>query len=410
MSKGLNIIPKPKRILVTVPLDITFGRELLTGIFRYIKSNRCQWSIDISGAQTDCRAILPGKQPFYDGIITTNPETTLPLLQNGKGRTPPVVLLEPSKIGKRFRTPSSTVIKTDNRAIGQAAAHALLAKGSVRSFVYIHHREKRIWSSLRASSFVRAVSGRRTPVYEYFWDCGKSLKLFLAELPRPIGIFAGNDRLSYDVISACHEAEINIPREALLIGVDDDPLFCETSSPTLSSIALNAEKEGCIAAKELDHLLKSRRPKKYKTITLPPEGVVERETTTFLSPSAVLIQRAIDFIHANSTKDVKVTDVAIHLGVSRSLLDKRFRELQHATIASEIRQTRFSEVERRLLESDLPIARIAELCGFPSCSNMIRSFKAHYNMPPSQWRKLRGRRRNHPPELGIPKGARGGFV
>ena len=85
MSKGLNIIPKPKRILVTVPLDITFGRELLTGIFRYIKSNRCQWSIDISGAQTDCRAILPGKQPFYDGIITTNPEITLPLLQNGKG-------------------------------------------------------------------------------------------------------------------------------------------------------------------------------------------------------------------------------------------------------------------------------------------------------------------------------------
>lgn len=66
---------------------------------------------------------------------------------------------------------------------------------------------------------------------------------------------------------------------------------------------------------------------KFKyVINCPVLEIVERESTSPLSPAAHLIVLAQDFIAANVTQNISVVDVIVHLGVSRRLTDLCFRE------------------------------------------------------------------------------------
>ena len=44
-----------------------------------------------------------------------------------------------------------------------------------------------------------------------------------------------------------------------------------------------------------------------------------------------LIKRALKFISENAVKGIEPKDVAVHLGISRTLLDLRFREMGNYT-------------------------------------------------------------------------------
>ena len=43
-----------------------------------------------------------------------------------------------------------------------------------------------------------------------------------------------------------------MPGDVAVLGVDDDPLLCETASPTLSSVEMDVEAAGFAAAAALD--------------------------------------------------------------------------------------------------------------------------------------------------------------
>ena len=45
------------------------------------------------------------------------------------------------------------------------------------------------------------------------------------------------------MLDACAEAGIGVPEEMAVLGVDDDPIICESSVPALSSIRMGAFRE-----------------------------------------------------------------------------------------------------------------------------------------------------------------------
>ncbi len=57
----------------------------------------------------------------------------------------------------------------------------------------------------------------------------------------------------------CQVDGLAMPEEIAVIGVDDDERICSIASPTLSSIALNAERAGFAAAAVLDRLVSGRK-------------------------------------------------------------------------------------------------------------------------------------------------------
>ena len=130
----------------------------------------------------------------------------------------------------------------------------------------------------------------------------------------------------------------------------------------------------------LARLLRSRTPMGTRHLFSDVKRVVLRESTPHLPPSEGVVTRAKEFIAKHATEGITPADVAAHLGISRTLLDLRFRETQKTTVGRLITATKLAEVERRLRLTSLSITSIQELCGFASSNALKNLFKARYGV------------------------------
>ena len=114
--------------------------------------------------------------------------------------------------------------------------------------------------------------------------------------------------------------------------------------------------------------------------------IIHRESTFPLSNTGKLVQKALAFIDANSSRKITVTDVARHLTVSRSLANLRFRELQHETIHDAIVRARLEEVRRRLVSTRDTIEKISGDCGWLSANSLKNMFKRRFGRSMREFR------------------------
>lgn len=112
-----------------------------------------------------------------------------------------------------------------------------------------------------------------------------------------------------------------------------------------------------------------------------------------------VLERALACIRAGVGSAIKVHDVAEAAGVSRRWLATLFARALGRTPHEEIVRARFAQVERLLIETELPLAEVALRCGFRHGEYMSVSFSQRYGMPPSRWRE------RHKPGLRPGKGA-----
>ena len=198
---------------------------------------------------------------------------------------------------------------------------------------------------------------------------------------------AALDMRAIHTLSACRLAKLKVPEQVSVIGVDDDRLLCDFSTPPLTSIAPDHALEGHIAAKTLNDMMRGRvRCQKLKRIMNTAKKIVERESAKPISPATTLITRAMAFINAQATKNIKTTDVTAHLKVSRSLIDMRFREFRGETVSQAITRRRLAEVKRFLTGTQLSIRAISIKCGFSNPNHLKNLFKRHFGTTMRDWR------------------------
>jgi len=102
--------------------------------------------------------------------------------------------------------------------------------------------------------------------FEQEWEVERvRMTRWLGKLPKPVAIFAANDMRARQVLDACLRADIRVPYEAAVLGVDNDPLICETCIPSLSSIRLDVEAAGYVAAELLDKRMFGGRDTRRET-------------------------------------------------------------------------------------------------------------------------------------------------
>ncbi|MCA9840347.1 MAG: helix-turn-helix transcriptional regulator [Trueperaceae bacterium] len=73
--------------------------------------------------------------------------------------------------------------------------------------------------------------------------------------------------------------------------------------------------------------------------------------------------------------------------VSRSTLERGFRRYLGHSPQEEIRRIRLKRVKQLLIDTDWPLARIAELTGYEHPEYMMVQFKRQFGQTPSQWRE-----------------------
>lgn len=297
--------------------------------------------------------------------------------------------------GMRERVADLHALVTDDVAIGRIAVDYFQDRG-FRRFAYCG-LDDMFWSRLRCESFVRLAteSGNEVHVYErpqtkkqLSEDSERpTLAKWLRSLPKPIALLACNDDRSRQVLDACEMAELQVPDEVAILGVDDDDLLCELRHPQLSSIAISTEAAGYQAARMLEKLMAGKgNTKKDPPTKVSPLYIAARHSTDVVATKDRSVAIGLRFIREHVTEPIQVTDVANAVSLSRRALQQRFKNALGRPVHEEIKRARIDRMARMLVSTNLSINEISRLLRHPDV-NISRYFQQWMGMTPSQYRK-----------------------
>lgn len=385
---------KLRKVLATVGIDSSSGREVLSGIFSYIESGH-PWKLRLVQSERELTeaTVRTAEAGGVDGILLTflGDKTALRALQQ---TSIPIVFLGARKPGFERRHGPTALVWNDNIALGRAAAEHLLSQGVFKSYVYVHSRKNGNYSTDRAIGFAAALKGARLALsgeYDAAHEEGsaddiRELADWLKTFPRPLAVMAACDRRALHVLASADAAKLSVPKQLSLIGVDNDMLLSVHSTPPLTSVQPGHFEMGFKAAAELQRLMSARKSPKLRTTLVGPTRVVSRESTGFVAPTVSLVDRAKRFIRAHATEGVSVSDVVSHLGCSRTLADLRYRQLEGKTIRAALEEARLDEVRKLLRTTNRSVVKIAEQCGFSSNHALTHVFTRQFGSSPQVWR------------------------
>ncbi len=211
------------------------------------------------------------------------------------------------------------------------------------------------------------------------------LATWLRSLPKPVGLLACNDIRGQQVINACREAEIRVPEEVAVLGVDNDEIICRLCRPTLSTIEPDVERIGRLAGELIAAQLDGQSVQ--SSYQVPPRRVVERQSSDIVVADHPLVVNAARRIRDRDGPEVSVEQICEAVGTSRSTLDKLFLTHLGRSVAGEMTRIRVQRSQGLLLSSDLPLAEIARRCGFSSATYFCRFFKRIAGQTPDSYRQ-----------------------
>ena len=102
--------------------------------------------------------------------------------------------------------------------------------------------------------------------------------------------------------------------------------------------------------------------------------------------------RSLRFIREHACEDIEVDDVVRTVPISRSVLQRLFRDLLGRSIHDEIIRVRLSRARELLQETDLPLVEIAERAGFRHQEYMGAVFRQRLGITPGTLRTRKKRR------------------
>ncbi len=396
-----------RKVIVAVALSVYSGQRKLSGITRFFNERlpreEDKWNLDIlhgHDALTEAamrRAIREGVAGLI--LLDYPSEATIRLVarsgipcvvetaggSGGAGGSPakPRVV----SIAGEPPTPRQNVVRIvcDAQELAREAAQNLVVRQAFASFGYVGTPEGESWSRERGAFFQEALAARGRACSSFQLRRGE-LGAWLAALPRPAAICAANDSTARAVADAVLAQNLRIPDDIAILGIDDDPMFCLGAAPAISSVVQDFESCGYQAAEALQRLMDgdSSGP---TLLRYGARGVSIRESTLSSSPHAIFVQKALDWIDANACRYIGAADVATALGVSRRILDLRFRELLRTTVHAVLRERRLEEVKRLLTGTDMTVGRITEQCGFTSVGHLKNLFRRTFGCSMRDWRK-----------------------
>lgn len=384
-----------KKVILSFRIANVAGIETLAGTLRYMRT-LASWNVNFFTSQTELRPEIVDSAPQdgIDGILIDHPlhETLTEALL--RSRIPLVSIGNTDDLLFK-RHVNVAFLETDGRKIGEEGARHLLSLGHFRAFGFLPDIPQSRWSMTRARGFSMELRRHGIPVSVFrsaaphASDCYQTdLRKWLAGLSRPAAVMMAGDYHALNVFEICAKAHLSIPTDIAILGVDNDPAFCDSTVPALSSVELPFEREGFEAARLLDKLMRAHRESTRPLILrFAPTRIVERESTSFVAQGAHLIDRAIKFINDNCRSAISANDVSARLGVSPALLARLFRHHERTTVRETIIAARMKAVCSLLKTTKLPIGHIAARCGFSTANRLSHLFAARMGMSPRAYRE-----------------------
>ena len=373
-----------KDIVIKLRTENAIGRKILSGILKRISTDNSTCTIHIASNSEDFRRISVSASAI---IADTTADADIVQAAISDGKT--VVLLNdwrfaehPSNLGH---------VRTDDGEIGFKAADYFMSIGKFRSFGYVPYMETaKEWSVKRRRAFALRLKakGHNCRIFNIEENGKRDIGAWLKALPKPAAVLCAWDAVAAETTHAAKKARIHVPSQLVLLGVDNDEFHCTSLQPQISSIEFDAEREGETAADLMLKMLSTCKGGISRSICCGSvTRIVERESTRPPVPAASLIKRALKFISENAVKGITPKDVAVHLGISRALLDLRFREMDAGTVGELITERRLTVLSAMLQKSKIPAVRLTKECGFGNINHAKAVFKKRFGMTMKEWRR-----------------------
>ncbi|NQZ30821.1 MAG: AraC family transcriptional regulator [Oceanospirillaceae bacterium] len=100
------------------------------------------------------------------------------------------------------------------------------------------------------------------------------------------------------------------------------------------------------------------------------------------------VNQAVNFVFENYQQDIKLEEVAEHLGMQPTYFSKFFRRATGRKFVEFVINLRITRACDLLVNSDAPITNICFDVGFSNISNFNRHFHSYKGMTPSKYRQL----------------------
>lgn len=377
-----------KNVILSFRIVNPASLDVLAGVLKYIREKH-PWNVRLimPPLRLTREIVQAAESEDVCGILVNHPLSTDLGDVLRDSRIPLVTLGNTDdKIFKRRR--NVAFLGADDRQIGCQAARYFLRLGRYRSFAFLPDIPTSRWSRLRLRGYrsellkrghsVRVFSAPNTVAYD------NAIKRWLLSLPRPTAVLLAGDYHGCTALEMCRRTGLSVPQDVSILGVDNNPIYCESSQPRLSSIEPDYKREGYEGAQTLDRMMRLKKPLiRPLIVKIPIRRIVTRNSTNELNLGTSLVDRALDYIAANVQTALSVSDVARHLGVSQTLLNLRFRQYQKSSVYKNVIRIRLERIAALLKNSNTPVSILAEQFGFSSASHLTHLFKKKYGFPPS---------------------------
>ena len=383
-------MPKLRNVALVIDASQPYDRKIVQGVSAYLRDVG-QWSVYIE--ERPGQKLPDLRRWSGDGIIADfdDPHVAdalrhlkIPVVGVGGG------------YGRYDPASGIPYFVSNEDAIARLAAEHLLERGFTNmAFCGFPRTATNPWSDARAKAFCKRVvkAGLVCSVYvgrqrsARSWDLlQQELADWLAPLPKPLGLMACDDARARHVLEACKRLGLRVPDDVAVVGVDNNEMICELSTPPLSSVEQGLRRMGYRAAALLDRLMSGKKLSRSRYV-IDPETVVTRRSTEALAIGDAEVAAAARFVRDHACENIRVPDVADAIHVSRSTLERKFAAMVGRSVHDEIQRIRIERVRQFLATTTLPMKQIAVRAGFRNLPYMTTLFRNRFGCTPTKWRE-----------------------
>ena len=168
----------------------------------------------------------------------------------------------------------------NNVSMAKTAASYLIKKGHTRIGM-IAGLEDTPPRQDRIRGFCKALKEHHLPLNEVLIQDGdftekggyQGMKKLLELKPLPTAVFAANDLMAFGAMTAIREANLEIPKDNALVGIDDIPA-AKFVHPPLTTISQMQENIGRRAAEMIFERIEGTAPDKPRIVEMPFELII----------------------------------------------------------------------------------------------------------------------------------------
>jgi LacI family transcriptional regulator len=380
-------------VAVCVDQFSSHGRGVMRGIARFVETYG-PWSLFIDPL-ADSRYPRGRSENWHgEGILTYIHDAE----RAERLRRSPIPTVEMFAYRMDRKLP---LVAHDDHAVGRMGAEHLLER-HFRRFAFSGYAGQ-VWCDQRRLGFAAVLTqaGHMDPACLFIrrpgtlaeWEAvQQKLTSWILTMPKPVGLMACSDHHAQRVLDACRRANVVVPEEVAVVGVDNDEEICRLSTPPLTSVILDSERVGYESAKLLDALMQSEiKPDQCEPVLIPPLGVATRQSTDVTAVNDPLVATAMRRIRERACAGLSVEELVKLLNTSRSIVYQRFHDLLGRSPHYEIQRVQLARVRNLLLQTPLPLERIAEISGFSNANYLSVAFKREMGLTPGEYRHQAGR-------------------